>query len=102
MFAPPALLVDTAGQKASVDDPSLPDKKTCGIGAEVDRRSDKLFGAPKRPIAVRISSSRPRDLLSTIWRGTSRRRVPIGLLCVPLGAKMSVNSLPRLQVTASF
>ena len=44
VFCPPSLLVDAAGQKTSVDDQSLPGHEGSGIGAEVDRGSDELFG----------------------------------------------------------
>ena len=37
------LLVDAAGQKAPVDDESVPGNKGCGVGAEIDRSSDEFF-----------------------------------------------------------
>ena len=47
------LLIDAAGQKASVDDQSLPGHERSGIGGKVDHSSNELFGlaetAHRRP-----------------------------------------------------
>jgi len=61
------LLVDTAGEEASIDNQCLPGDERRAVRSEKDCGADQLLCLAEAPIGVRMSNSWPRGVLSSNW-----------------------------------